>query len=206
MNALVGIDHRLEVAGKLFSLEKLLGVVFLDTDPLIFDAVHKGQALGAVDDLGGEFDKLLGVTLEVVKPVAFHEDALDTAAGELSLVLKVGEDVRQLYVVFVEGHMPGGDRLRRIDAGAADGQIRLAPLQARLGDRRCVLECLDACHQQSLIVELHTVGGLVLDALPQGLEVRAFQHGLARLHLNAVVGVFDFQSASQLAEDLLYLR
>ena len=74
-------------------------------------------------------------------------------------------------------------RLRRLHAGLADGEVGLAPLQAGLGDRRRVSQRLDAARDQLLVVELHAVGGLVLDAVPQRLELRAVQHGLPGLHL-----------------------
>ena len=54
---------------------------------------------------------------------------------------------------------------------------------------------LDAVLDQLLVVELHAVGGLVLDAVPQRLELLAVQHGLPGLHLPALVGVLDLQLA-----------
>lgn len=122
MDRLVHVDHGLEVARQLFGLEQLLGVVFLGSDALVFDAVHEGHALGAVDDLGGEFDELLRVSLEIIEPAAVHEDAVDAAASELSLVLEVGEDVGQLDVPFIEGHRGGGGRFLHLRQLGGEGR------------------------------------------------------------------------------------
>ena len=65
-----------------------------------------------------------------------------------------------------------------------------------------VAQRLDAALDQLLVVELHAVGGLVLDAVPERLELGALQHGLPRSHLPALVGVLDFQPAGELAQDL----
>ena len=48
---------------------------------------------------------------------------------------------------------------------------------------------------QLLVVELHAVSGLVLDAIPQRLELLAVQHGLPGLDRLALVGVLDLQLA-----------
>ena len=91
-------------------------------------------------------------------------------------------------------------RLRRLDAGLADGEVRLAPLRARvLAIGGAVADGLGAVCDQLLVVELHAVGGLVLDAVPQRLELLAVQHRLPGLHRLALVGVLDLQPAGQLA-------
>ena len=59
---------------------------------------------------------------------------------------------------------------------------------------------------QLLVVELHAVGGLVLDAVPERLELLAVQHGLPGLDRLAFVGVLDVQLPGELAEDFLHLR
>ena len=103
------------------------------------------------------------------------------AAGELSLVLEVGQQVGQFDVAFVEDDGAEVDRFRRFHAGPADGKIGLAPVQAGLGDRRRFADGLDAVLNQPLVVEQHPVGGLVLDAIPEGLELLAVEHGLPGL-------------------------
>ena len=96
------LQHVLQVARQLLLLEQLLGVVIFVADPLVLDAIHHGQALGAVDGFGGQLDELLRVALEVVEPPAVGQDAHEAAAGELGLVLEVGQQVGQLDVGFVE--------------------------------------------------------------------------------------------------------
>ena len=130
-------EHVLQVAGQLLLLEQLLGVVVLVAEALVLDAVHQGQALGAVDRLGGQFDELLRVALEVVEPAAVRQNAHDAAAGELGLVLEVGQQVGQFDVVLRRARparqLPVSVGLH---ARPADGEVGLAPLQAGLGDRR----------------------------------------------------------------------
>ena len=70
------------------------------------------------------------------------------------------------------------------------------------GIGRRVAQRVDAALHQLLVVELHAVGGLVLDPVPERLELRAVQHGLPRPHLAALVGVLDLQPAGELAQDL----
>ena len=74
-------EHVLEVAGQLLLLEQLLGVVVLVAEALVLDAVHQGQALAAVDGLGGQLDELLRIALEVVEPPAVGQDAVDACGG-----------------------------------------------------------------------------------------------------------------------------
>ena len=78
---MVGGQHVLEIAGQFLLLEQLLGVVVLVAEALVLDAVHQGQALGAVDGLGGQLDELLRVALEVVEPAAVGQDAHDGCGG-----------------------------------------------------------------------------------------------------------------------------
>ena len=78
-------------------------------------------------------------------------------------------------------------------------------MQAGFGDGWCFCQRLDAVGQQGLVVELHPVGGFVLDAIPESFEVGTVQHGLATFHLPAFVRVLDLQAAGELAQDLLYL-
>ena len=47
---------------------------------------------------------------------------MNAAAGELSLALKVGEDVGQIDVPLVERHRGGGSRLLCVHAGAPNGE------------------------------------------------------------------------------------
>ena len=60
-------------------------------DALVFNPIDQRHALGAVDDLGGEFDELLWVALEVVEPATVHQDAIDAAAGQLGFVVKIDQ-------------------------------------------------------------------------------------------------------------------
>ena len=121
--------------------------------------------------------------------------------------MEVREDVRQFDVPFVKSYGGGGRRFRRFHTRASDGEVGHAPLQTGFGDDEArVLQCLDARQQERLVVELHAIGGLVLDTIPERLEVRTLQHSLAAFHLLALIGVFDFQTPSQLAENLLHLR
>ncbi len=90
-----------------------------------------------------------------------------------------------------------------LDTAPADGEVGLANLHPGLGDGRAVPDGLGAVRHQPLVVELHAVGGLVLDAVPERLELLAVEHGLPGLDRLALVGVLDVQLAGQLAEDLL---
>ena len=77
----------------------MLGVVILDADALVLNAVHEREALRTVDDLCREVDELLRVALEVIEPAAVHEDAVNATPRELGFVLEVCQDVGQLDVV-----------------------------------------------------------------------------------------------------------
>ena len=72
-------------------------------------------------------------------------------------------------------------------------------MQAGLGDRRGFVDGLGALLDQRLVVELHAVSRLVLDAVPEGLELLALEHGLPGPDLLALVGVLDLQSSGELA-------
>ena len=82
VDTLVGVDHCLEIAGEFLGLEKLLGVEFFVSESLVFDPVHKGHALGAVDVLRGEFNELLRVALKIIETPTTRKDAVDAAARE----------------------------------------------------------------------------------------------------------------------------
>ena len=102
VNGLVGCEHVLEVASQLLLLEEFLGVILLVADALVLDAVHQGEALGAVDGLGRQLNELLRVPLEVIEAAAVCQNAHETAPGELGLVLKVGQQVGQFDVGFFD--------------------------------------------------------------------------------------------------------
>ena len=91
-------------------------------------------------------------------------------------------------------------------AASPNGEVGFPHLQAGLGDRRASADRLGAVRQQLLVVELHAVCRLVLDAIPQRLELLAVQDRLPRLDRPALVGVLDLQLAGELAENLLDLR
>ncbi len=55
--------------------------------------VHHRQALAAIDGLGGQFDTLLGVAFEVVKPKTAGQDAVKSAPGQLGAVLKISQQI-----------------------------------------------------------------------------------------------------------------
>ena len=130
-------QHVLEVAGQLLLLEEFLGVVVLVAEALVLDAVHQGEALGAVDGLGGQLDELLRVALEVVEPAAVGQDAHEAAAGELGLVLEVGQQVGQFDVGFVEHDRRGGGAFpSRRHAALPMARSALRHLHAGLGDGR----------------------------------------------------------------------
>ena len=82
MDALLSVDHRLEVPGEFFGLEELLGIVFFGSNTLVFDAVDQGHALTPINDLRGEFNKLLWVAFEIIEPSTVDENAVDAATGE----------------------------------------------------------------------------------------------------------------------------
>ena len=75
-----------------------------------------------------------GLRLKSSSRPAVHEDAVNATPRELSLVLEVCQDVGQLDVALIKRHWSRGDGSLRVYPGAPDGEIGLAPLQARLGD------------------------------------------------------------------------
>ena len=91
---------------------------------------------------------------------------MDAAPCELRPVLQLGEQVGQVDVGLIENdsRRPGG--LGGLHARLTDGNVGLAPLQPGLGDCRRVPQRGGAFFEQSLVVEGHAVGGLVLDAVP----------------------------------------
>ena len=92
--------------------------------------------LRAVDRLGGQLDELLRVALEVVQPAAVGQDADDAAAGELGLscrsVSRSGSSMSPSSSVDRARRRAFPSPPRRL----ADGEVGLAPSEARLGDRR----------------------------------------------------------------------
>ena len=63
-----------------------------------------------------------------------------------------------------------------------------------------IAQRFDAALDEFFIVELHSVRGLVLDAVPQCLELWAVQDGLPRANLAAIIGVLNLKPPSQLAQ------
>ena len=63
-----------------------------------------------------------------------------------------------------------------------------------------------AFFKQVFVVEFDTVGGLVLDPVPERLELRAFEHRLVGTNRAALVGVFDLQAPGNLPQRLGDLR
>ena len=61
---------------------------------------------------------------------------------------------------------------------------------------------MHALCEQALVVERHSVGCLVLDAVPKRLEFRAVEHGLARTNRATLVGVLDLQAPGKLEQHL----
>lgn len=109
VNRLFGVgQHVLQVAGQLFSLEKLLGVEFLVSYPLVLDAVDKGQALGAIDDVRHQFDERLQIPFEIRQPPALDQDRNETAPRELCPILKIGQQVGKDDIAFFDGNRTRG--------------------------------------------------------------------------------------------------
>src|SRR3546814_4153063 len=86
-------------------------------------------------------------------------------------------------------------------AALPDGQVGLADGDARFGNRRRTGNGLDAIVDQLRVVEMHPIGRLVLDALPQRLEFGALQDGLTGFDRDALVGILDVELASDLSQD-----
>ena len=81
-------------------------------------------------------------------------------------ILQVRQQVRQLNIRFIQHHRRCTRFLGRLNARLANGDIGLPPLQARLRNRRCLLQSADAISDQLGVVKLHAIGGLMLDAIP----------------------------------------
>ena len=92
----------------------------------------------------------------------------------------------------------------------ANGQTGFAPVKSRLGDARRSLDRLDAVFNELFVVEMHPIGCVVFDAIPQRLEFRTIQHRAANWNgVTSLVGVLDFQAPTELAQnrgDRLALR
>lgn len=72
-------------------------------------------------------------------------------------------------------------------------------LQAGLGDCRSLVQRLNAPFNQLFVVELNTIRGLVLDAIPQGLEVTGLSStDFLTGNRLAVVSILDLQLAGKL--------
>ena len=84
-------------------------------------------------------------------------------------------------------------------AGLADGEFGLAPLQPRPGNRQRILKRPGTLRDQSFIVELNSVGGLTLDAVPQFLELGALENRLTRAHPLPLIGVLGVEASRQRA-------
>ena len=63
-----------------------------------------------------------------------------------------------------------------------------------------ILKRPGALRNQSVIVELNPAGGLVLDAVPQFLELGALENRLARAHPLPLIGVLDVEASRQRAQ------
>ena len=150
VHRLGGSVHVPEIPRQLFVLEQLLRVVVIVAQTLILDAVHQRLSLAAVDGLGRKLDECLRVALEVVEPVAVAENPLDAAPGEARPVLQLGKHVRQRNVAFVQHHGRRAAPFGGLYAGLADGDVGLAPLQPRPGDRRRILKRPGALRDQSV--------------------------------------------------------
>ena len=72
-------------------------------EALVADTLDQNHALGAIYRLGYQLNELLGVLLEVVQPSAVDEDLDQAPPGQVGLVLKVGQKVRQLDIMLVNG-------------------------------------------------------------------------------------------------------
>ena len=57
-----------------------------------------------------------------------------------------------------------------------------------------------------LVIEVNTIGCLVLDAIPERLELGAFQDSLPRFHDDALVGVLDVEFPRHLLQHIPYRR
>ena len=93
-----------------------------------------------------------------------------------------------------------------LHAALADREVGLANLQARLADRAGRPEAPWRNRDQLLVIEVHAIGRLVLDAVPKRLELGALQNGLPRFDDDALVGVLDIKLAGHLPQDLPHLR
>ena len=77
-------------------------------------------------------------------------------------------------------------RFAHADAAAADLRLALAVDEACLGDHRALLDFVGAGLDEGLGIEAHPEGRLVLDAVPEFLEVFAQEAFLVQAHLASV--------------------
>ena len=194
--------HRvLEVADQLFVPEQLLGEVVLAAEPLVLDAFHQRQALAAVDRLRRELDEFRRVLGEVVQASAAAQDAVDAASGQPRPVLEVRQRIRQIHAGVVEIRGAGFAHLA-FHPAAPQAEIALLPQQAGARYRGRVGQRPRAGFEHRLVVETDPEGRLVLDALPEGLELGALQHRLAGLHPAAFVRLSDLDAGREPAKRL----
>src|SRR3546814_672574 len=161
------------------------------------DLIDESQPLGAVDNLGGQLDEGLRIALEIRQPAALGQDGDETAPRELGAILKISQHVGQDDIALLDGHGAGRGGFGCEHAALPDGQVGLADGDARFGNRRRTGNGLDAIVDQLRVVEMHPIGRLVLDALPQRLEFGALQDGLTGFDRDALVGILDVELRSE---------
>ena len=135
------------------------------------------------------------IPFEVIQTLAVDQGSCNGATCELCLVLQLRQNIRQLDITLFKNDWCRCYGFIRFNPSTANGKVRLSPLESRLRDGWRVLDCLDAGFQQGIVVELHPVSRLVLNAIPEFLELLAVEYRLSGQYLLSFVGVFYFKLA-----------
>ena len=155
------------------------------------------MSLATIDNLRGQLDELLRIALEVIKTLAVDQNPVDTAPGELCPVLQLGEQIRQFDIGLFQSDSRRSGNLGRLNASLADGNVSLAPLQTSPGNAWRLPQLNDRAFQQGFIIEGYTICSLVLDAVPQRLELRTIEHSLTWTRHFTLIRIPDLQTPAE---------
>ena len=130
---------------------KLLRIIIIIADLLVFYPIDEGQTLGPVDDFAGDLDESLRIALEIRQPTAFRENPDETLAGELGPILEIRQYIGKRDVAFLDGYDSSTilASFRGLDAALPDREIGLSDPDTRLRYRWPVRNRLGAVWKSS---------------------------------------------------------
>ncbi|MGH7330631.1 MAG: hypothetical protein ACREJX_19955, partial [Polyangiaceae bacterium] len=179
-------------------IQHLMCVEVIVPEALIFDAADDSGLFTPNEHLRRDFNERLRICREVLQAFALRKHALNGSSSKSSALLEFRKNVGEIDAGLIESDGRCALSFRRLDTRAADREVRDSPLQSRSRNGPCVVQCLDARLDQMLVVKPHSVRSLVLDAVPNCLEVGALQNGAPWFDRPALVGVPDLKTARDL--------